>query len=164
MASRFATVTAEELEEIIENKDAKNTKKQTETLYNVLRTYIDQKKIKIDLKTATKREIDDVLAKFYVEVWKADGKMYKMTSFRAIRGAIQRKLMNLRGDDFDIIGCNEFNHSNNAFAAQGVVLKKAGLAKATTSQLLMRMPSSCIRQGFYRRSPQLHFFTKFSLK
>ena len=70
--------------EIIENKDAKNTKKQTEISYNILRSYINQKKIKINVETASKQEIDDLLSQFYVEVRKGNGEMYKKTSFKAV--------------------------------------------------------------------------------
>ena len=108
--SRFATVSSEELSEIIENKDAKNTKKQTKHLYNILSCYIEQKRIDIDMKTATKSEINNLLVQFYVEVRKQDGDLYKKTSFKAIRSALQRQVMKIRGDDFDIINDYEFKH------------------------------------------------------
>ena len=92
MMSRFATVSSGELDAIIDNKDAKNTKKQTRLMFNLLLTYINQKNIEIDLCTATKAEIDSLLSHFYVEVRKADGDLYKKSSFKAMRAAIGRQL------------------------------------------------------------------------
>ena len=73
--------------------------------------------------------MDDILAKFYVEVRKTDGEYYKKSSFAAVRFALQRKLKEICGIDFDIINDADFFRSNEIFKAQCVLLKKKGLCQ-----------------------------------
>ena len=124
--ARFSTVDDEEI--ALENKDSKNTKKSTQTLSNVLVSYCKEKRLDFDVEAISKDRLDDILSKFYVEVRKVDGTLYKKTSFYAIRFAIQRKFKITRGNDFDIIEGQEFAKCNEVFYAQCVVLKKKGLA------------------------------------
>ena len=77
----------------------------------------------------SKTELDDIMSKFYVEVRKNDGCLYKKTSFYSLRFALQRKMKEIRGERFDIIEDSEFSKGNNIFTAQCVVLKKKGLAQ-----------------------------------
>ena len=111
-----------ELEEILEDKNAKHTKKQTKTLWNVFETYLKQKQLGVSLENISKCEFDKILCKFWVEVRKVDGAYYKKTSFRCLRYAIQRQMIILRGETFDIIDNVEFTPSN-VFTAQCIVLK-----------------------------------------
>ena len=126
---RFATITDEEAREIQAGKDAVRTKKQTELMSNILLDYIREKKIVMNLETASKQIVNQFLESFYFEVRKKDGGMYKKTSFFSLRFALQRYFKELRGDDFDIISNEEFNGANSRFSAQCVVLKRNGLAK-----------------------------------
>ena len=48
-----------------------------------------------------------------------------------MRSAIQRKLKQLRGEDFDITNDTAFNKSNTAFDAQKTLMKQQGLGLVT---------------------------------
>ena len=109
--------------------NSKETKKQTRVLYNILVSYCYEKNIIYDENTIDKKSLNTILSRFYTEVRKGNGGMYKQNSFRAIRFALQRKFQEIRGDDFDIINNPEFNSANKNYDAQCVVMKKAGLAK-----------------------------------
>ena len=79
--ARFSTVSDEDLEKLIQEKDAKNTKRVISVQYNIFEQYCKEKKINMDIQTIEKRALDDILAKFYVEVRKTDGEYYKKSSF-----------------------------------------------------------------------------------
>ena len=129
--SRFTSISPEEMERIILNKDAKNTKKQMETFFATLTDYLVQKRITFSFKTASKEDIDRTLRQFWMEVRKIDREMYKVSSFKSMRSAIQRKLKQLRGEDFDITNDTAFNKSNTAFDAQKTLMKQQGLGLVT---------------------------------
>ena len=124
---RFASVTDEEVADIQRSKDAITTKKQTEVMFNVFLVYCVEKNIQVEVEVISKTELDDILSKFYVEVCKNDGGLYKKTSFYSLQFALQRKMKEIRRVRFDIIDDNEFSKSNNIFTAQCIILKKQGL-------------------------------------
>ena len=74
---RFASVTEEEAREIEAGKNAVRTKKATEVMTNVLKESIKEKKIAINLETASQQTVNQLLEMFYFEVRKKDGKLYK---------------------------------------------------------------------------------------
>lgn len=127
--SRFATVSDSDIEAIIKGKDAENTKKLTETLYNILLSYCKEKGINLVVESISREDLDSILSRFYVEVRKSNGTMYKINSFRGIRFAIQRMFKSIRGEDFDVIEGSEFAKANSVYSAQCVVLKRKGLGK-----------------------------------
>ena len=71
--SRFANVTEQDIEAIIDGKNAISTKKLTESLFNVLVIYCREKSINFDVKTISREELNDILCRFYVEVRKTNG-------------------------------------------------------------------------------------------
>lgn len=129
--ARFLNATDCDIENIIKEKDAENTKKVTEIFVNVLKSYCRENKINFDIKTISKEDLATILVKFYVEVRKTDGSPYKLTSFRSMRFALQREFKVICGHEFDIIMDKEFSKANVIFKAQTVKLKREGLAKVS---------------------------------
>ena len=129
--ARFANLSETDIQDLICGKDSQNTKKLCLTLFNILVSYAKEKKKNVDFELISKKEMDDLLKTFYVEVRKADGSKYKINSYRAIRSAIQRKMKEIRGNDFDIIKDKEFSISNLHYQAESVSLKKEGLGDTT---------------------------------
>ena len=84
---RFATASNTDIEEIIAGKDAENTKKVTNTLFNVLLSYCKEKDLSFVVDSISREELNNILCHFYVEVRKSDGNLYKTTSFHALRFA-----------------------------------------------------------------------------
>ena len=95
---------------------------------NLLLTYCKAKGIDFSTITSTKEAFDDFLRKFYVEIRKQDGTLYKKKSFQSIRFGIHRFIKSIHAD-WDIIDGTAFTESNEVFQAQVVQLKKQGFAK-----------------------------------
>ena len=85
---RFASVTKEEYEEILRNKDSEATRKSTEKAVKLLRTYLHEKGQSEEFEKLTKAELDSVLCLFYVEIHKLDGDYYKTASLNSIRAGL----------------------------------------------------------------------------
>ena len=95
---------------------------------NLLLTYCKAKEIDCSTITSTKEAFDDFLRKFYVEIRKQDGTLYKKKSFQSIRFGIHRFIKSIHAD-WDVIDGTAFTESNEVFQAQVVQLKKQGFAK-----------------------------------
>ena len=106
---------------IIANKDALNTKKATKQAVNVFQAYLKEKNLPLNIEGYNVSELDDCLAKFYVELRQQSGKVYKKTSFSAIRHGINRHLTN-----HDIVNGSDFPKSQKAFQAMSAELKRQG--------------------------------------
>ena len=126
--ARFADVSDNELNKLLEDRHSINTKHSTTLAWRVFEAYTQAKNINLDLLSIEKSELCEILRKFYVEIRKSDGTMYTKSSFRTIRGGLQRKIYESR-KDIDIINSPEFVIANEVFAAQCVYLKQIGLAK-----------------------------------
>ena len=104
--ARFATVSKNELEKLLADKDAENTKKATKLAVNIFTTYLKEKKIK---------EPDD------------------KESLAAVCGfGLNRQYISTR--DINIINDPAFNETNKVFGAKCVELKRQGLAKVEHKQ------------------------------
>ena len=123
---RFASVTKEEYEEILRNKDSEATRKSTEKAVKLLRTYLHEKGQSEEFEKLTKAELDSVLCLFYVEIRKQDGDYYKTASLNSIRAGLCRHLKDNGKSGIDLIKDTEFEESNTAFKAALVQLKDIG--------------------------------------
>ena len=126
--SRFAKISEEEEgSKIIDDKDAKETKKQTRVAMNAFNCWLAARNHTLDEQTIAPAELDALLYQFYLEVRKQDGKMYSKNGFRGLRHGVQRYFKKKRS--IDIIHDADFTRSSMSYAAQCVVMKKNGLAK-----------------------------------
>ena len=116
---RFATASEKDLDNLMHDKDSKNTHLSTENSWNVFTSYLRAKSLPIDVESISKVEMNDILRKFYVEVRKTTGDLYKKKSLTSLRFGIQRKVHELR-QNFDIIKHPEFVSANEIFQAQCV--------------------------------------------
>ena len=89
---RFSSVSEEDLAKIKEDCRAESTVKATRCWFELILSYIEQKKIEINFKTSSATELADILKKFYVrvEVRRQDGSVYQRSSIRGLRAAIHR--------------------------------------------------------------------------
>jgi hypothetical protein len=124
MASRFASISDEELLRLVEDKDAVNTKRSTKTALRVFHEYLKEKNIS---EPQTKESTANVLKMFYAETRKADGNSYARNSLNSLRFGLNRHFKSTLG--FDVINDAEFSEANKFFAAKCVDLKRRGLAK-----------------------------------
>ena len=127
---KFAVIGEKQIQNILDDKSSKNTKKATEVSFNILCTYLKTRKIDFNFTNINKSELNDVLRKFYVEVRKQDGSYYCKASLVALRFGIKRGIKQL-DISINIIEDQEFFAANEVFKAQCVFLEKEGLGKST---------------------------------
>ena len=122
---RFATVSKNELEKLLANKDAENTKKATKLAVNIFTTYLKEKKIK---EPDDKESLAAVLKLFYIEARKEDGTAYSKSTLNSFRFGLNRHYLSTLDINI-IINDPAFNETNKVFGAKCVELKRQGLAK-----------------------------------
>ena len=122
--SRFATLTKEDLNLLLDDKDAKSTKRATKSALKVFHQYLKEKKAG---EPQTKETLANVLKLFYAEARKTDGTSYSKSTLNSLRFGLNRHFKATRG--FDIINDSEFTDANKVFGAKCVDLKRQGLAK-----------------------------------
>ena len=164
---RFASVSTAELGNLVYDKDAPRTHKATLFAWTAFTSYLNEKNIKIDPDVISKEDLNEILIKFYAELRKLDGQLYKISAFRSIRHGLQRKFKTLQ--NIDIINDTKMVRSEITFSAQCVHMKKQGLAKVNhkpaisekdieklySSQVFaLNTPKSLLRKVFF----ELMFF------
>ena len=127
--ARFATVSKNELEKLLADKDAENTKKATKLAVNIFTTYLKEKKIK---EPDDKESLAAVLKLFYIEARKEDGTAYSKSTLNSFRFGLNRHYLSTH--DINIINDPAFNETNKVFGAKCVELKRQGLAKVEHKQ------------------------------
>ncbi|XP_063442973.1 uncharacterized protein LOC134723282 [Mytilus trossulus] len=123
---RFASLEDEDRENLLENVDSKNTKRQTNTAINGFREYLTEKSLPLDFESYDDAQLDDVLSKFYMGMRNKNGEMYKKTTMQSYRQGLQRHLSKTR--DVDILKGDNFKKSKKAFQCMTKELKRLGLA------------------------------------
>ena len=96
--ARFATVSKNELEKLLADKDAENTEKATKLAVNIFTTYLKEKKIK---EPDDKESLAAVLKLFYIEARKEDGTAYSKSTLNSFRFGLNRHYISTR--DINII-------------------------------------------------------------
>lgn len=124
--SRFPCVSEEDRRNILENVDSTNTKRSTQTSVKLLRSYLNAKEWDVQFESLPESELDELLAKFYIEARNEDGDMYKKSTLMSYRHGIQRHLQKTR-PNIDIVNGVEFRKSRTAFKAMTKELKRVGL-------------------------------------
>ena len=113
-----------ELEKLLADKDAENTKKATKLAVNIFTTYLKEKKIK---EPDDKESLAAVLKLFYIEARNEDGTAYSKSTLNSFRFGLNRHYISTR--DINIINDPAFNETTKVFGAKCVELKRQGLAK-----------------------------------
>ena len=122
--NRFASLNEEQYKELLQDKDSQHTQRSTDRAVKTLRSYCKEKKVSENFENLGILELDQLLAKFYVEARREDGDLYKTGSMLNLRTGICRYLKKER--KLDIMKEAEFVEANNAFHATQVKLKKVG--------------------------------------
>ena len=111
--ARFATVSKNELEKLLADKDAENTKRVAKLAGNIFTTYLKEKKIK---EPDDKESLAAVLKLFYIEARKEDGTAYSNSTLNSFRFGLNRHYLSTR--DINIINDSAFNEGNKVFGAK----------------------------------------------
>ena len=126
---RHATLTDQDMEDILKKRNAANTDKVTGNSVNIIRKYLNEKNLPVDFESLDDKALDELLSKFYCEVRTSDGELYKKSSMMTLRHGINRHLSNCRKSPVDIVNDSKFNQSQRMFSAVSKELKRAGKAK-----------------------------------
>lgn len=121
---RFHFINQEEINELMDSADSKNTKQQIRYGLKIFEDYI--KLLNIDLNNAdalNNSDLDDLLGKFYVGARRQNGELYSKTSMVAIRFALQRHFLKNKRE---IINSEDFSNSTRIFKCFLATLKKEG--------------------------------------
>ena len=125
--SRFATTSDAELLRIKENGHAKNTRKANERAASLLKCYLKEKNMPVNFAHFSKKELNDVLAQFYINVRQVNGEKYKVSLLENLRHALNRFLKSSPQEkDYDIIQDAEFREANMSYRAALKQLKTEG--------------------------------------
>ena len=90
---RLAVIDEKQIQNILVDKNNKNTKKPTEVSFSC--TCLKTRKTDFNFTNINKSELNDVLRKFYVELRKQDGSCYCKVPLVALRFGIQRRMKEL---------------------------------------------------------------------
>ena len=104
MASRFLSSSEDEIRQLLEEKDSKNTRRTYKVAQQVFHEYLLEKGI---AEPKEKSEIAQVLKRFYVEARKKDGSAYTLGSLRTLKYGLKRYFKTKAGVDIDDEGFSE---------------------------------------------------------
>lgn len=129
MAEPFASLTEEDLEGILDQRDAANTTKVIRASINIFNEYLRAKNCAFseitELDEAETPQDVTTLRKFYGEVRKTDGSFYAKKSMINLRFGLQKHFLKTRKED--IVNNEQYKPANDIFKAVLVQLKKEGM-------------------------------------
>ena len=99
-SSRNSDLNNEQLDEIEQKAQAKNTKKATEWGVKKFEKWCDKSKISADLKTESPTDLSEILRKFYAEVKTEKGQALTPSALTGIRAVIHRHLTSAETSTF----------------------------------------------------------------
>ena len=125
MASRFASISDEEVKEFREKLENENTKK--ETLYDmkVFKEYLDACNEKKEIEDITPVELQEIIKKFVLAVRKKNGEEYEPSSLRAFIQSIDRHLRK-NNYGFSMLNDKEFHEVQAILKKKQKQLKSIG--------------------------------------
>ena len=98
MAERFASVSEDELCQLIEEKDFKNTKRATKASVKIFNKDLQEKNLD-EPRHDDKVTLANVLTQFYAEAQKkSDGSLYSKSSMTSLRFGLSRHFMTKKTD------------------------------------------------------------------
>lgn len=122
MASRFASISDEEVKEFTEKLENENTKKKT--LYDI-KEYLDACDEKREIEDITPVELQEIIKKFVLAVRKKNGEEYEPSSLRAFIQSIDRHLRK-NNYGFSVLNDKEFHEVQDILKKKQKQLKSIG--------------------------------------
>lgn len=121
--SRFGSTTAQEKQELFDDRVKKNTQRATKNAIKTFSDYLEEK----DLKTLTELaddDLPDILFNFYTDLRKVNGQEYKLQTLKCLRAGLNRYMKEKR--NLDIIQDVKFTRTNEMFKAVTTKARKQG--------------------------------------
>ena len=127
-SSRIASLTDDDLNQLIDDRDSKNTKNVITVSRKALNDYLKEKdgilKFVDEMDSAQRADVVTTLRKFYGEVRKSEGTLYAKKSLVTLRFGLQKHFFKTRKED--IINNEHYDEANVMLEAMMVKLKKEG--------------------------------------
>ena len=120
---RFAATSEEERNKILSDRHRKNTDRATKSNMKILSEYLLEKGYPPLLEICDEA-LPDLFEKFYTDLRKMDGDIYKITSLKCIRAGINHEMKQTR--NIDIILDTRFVKANEMFRGVTKQAKKQG--------------------------------------
>ena len=125
MNTRFQLLDDDQLQDLIDSADSKNTKNTVKYAVRIFEGYLQI--INTDLDNVNKlpnSELDKLLQKFYAGVRQKNGSLYCKKSMLSIRFGLQRHFLNAK--NVDIVKHEDFANSSRVFKCFSATLKRKG--------------------------------------
>ena len=122
---RFADISEEQLQVIVDNKDAKNTKRSTSQAVRIFREYLQEKSLSSDFDLLPLPDLDNLLGKLYAEARSKTEDLYKMSSLNTLKHGLTRHIHSKT--EIDISKDTRFEGARTVFKAVSTDLKCQGL-------------------------------------
>ncbi|XP_061197001.1 uncharacterized protein LOC133205248 [Saccostrea echinata] len=134
--SRYECFGDEDIEELLESRDSKNTQRVVKTALKLLRDYLlERHGISVeDMEKLSSVEMSEKLRKFYAELRKPDGSYYAKKTLITMRFGLQKHF--LKKTSVDIINSDEFKTCNEVFRAMLVKIKREGASEVKHKQTI----------------------------
>ncbi|XP_071138463.1 uncharacterized protein KIAA1958-like [Mytilus edulis] len=124
---RFGTAEDEDIDDLMNDVLANNTKKSTKFAIKLVYDYCVSKGIDANIEDRSPASLNNLLKEFYVNIRQANGDYYSRSSFCVIRQSINRHLKQPpHNKPFDVITDTAFTTANNIFKAMCKKLRKEG--------------------------------------
>ena len=139
--ARFASLSDSDFDQILEDRDSKNTKSVIKIAVKVLNDYLIEKNDEIasvdelDLSDTSVDIVVATLKRFYGEIRKADRTLYAKKSMITLRFGLQIHFLKSRQDD--IINSEHYSAANNMFKAVMVKLVKEGKGTVKHKEVIL---------------------------
>jgi len=121
---RFADITNQQLDKIVEDKDAKNTKRSTNQAVRLFHKYLTEQELDVEFENYDPQTLNNTLSKLYAEARTEDGTLYKKSSLQILRHGLNRFLSSKK--EIDIVRETEFKESKKVFLVVCKDLKRQG--------------------------------------
>ena len=129
----------EQLDEIEQKAPAKNTKRATEWEVKKFGKWCEKRKIAVDLKTVSAKDLSKMLRKFFTEVKTEKGQTLPPSALTGIGAAIHRHLTCASlSRNINILQDSEFVSANKIFEVKLSFLRKRTMRNQNTNHLFMQ--------------------------
>ena len=122
----FADITEDNIQDLLTNKDSKETKRQLDRAVMIFRYSLLNIYVTTELESLSKSEINEHLRTFYASIKKTDAELMKKTYLTALKYGLGKFLKDTRKIDFK--DDSEFASSNTVYAAVITDMKHKGFA------------------------------------
>ena len=100
MASRFAALGDDDLDNLLDMRDSKNTKRIIKASLEVFKAYVVEKEMNFDqCMSFSSEEMNCLLRKFYAETKKINGEVYAKKSVISLCYGLQKHFLKTRKED-----------------------------------------------------------------